>query len=255
MLKLNWGTLLLQILNFVIMVFILWRVFFKQVIQILDERSRRVTSALEEAEEKERRAEEMRAEYEEKLSEAQEQVIVLRQQAQEELARTKQEVLDETRHEVQTMREKAQGEIEETRQQAIYQHRLELGRLVTSLSARMMSESAGEAFQRASLEHFIEQLAAMPADEYRQTLEDSDAEVLHVQLVSAQDLDKDTRDRIERQVRDMAGQPIEVKYRTDPSLVAGATVRFGDVVIDGSLAGQLQNLKERYMVELEQGKL
>jgi ATP synthase F1 delta subunit len=153
------------------------------------------------------------------------------------------------------MREKAQGEIEETRQQAIYQHRLELGRLVTSLSARMMSESAGEAFQRASIEHFIDQLAAIPADEYRQTLEDNEAEVLHVQLVSAQDLDENSRGQIERQVRDMAGQPIEVKYRVDSALVAGATVRFGDVVIDGSLAGQLQNLKERYMVELEQGRL
>jgi F-type H+-transporting ATPase subunit delta len=76
-----------------------------------------------------------------------------------------------------------------------------------------------------------------------------------VQLVSAQDLDADNKSRIERQVQDMTGQSIEVKYRVDPSLVAGATVRFGDVVIDGSLAGQLQSLKERYVVDLEQGKL
>jgi F-type H+-transporting ATPase subunit b len=255
MLKLNWGTLLLQILNFLVMVFILWRFLFKKVVEILDERSRRVTSALDEAEEKQRKAEEMRAEYEEKLSEAQEQVIAMRQQAQEELARTKQEVLEETRQEVQTIREKAQGEIEDARQQAIYQHRLELGRLVTTLSARMMSESAGEAFQKASIEHFIDSLAAMSADEYRQALEDNEAEVLHVQLVSAQDLDADNKSQIERQVQNMTGQSIEVKYRVDPSLVAGATVRFGDVVIDGSLAGQLQNLKERYMVDLEQGKL
>jgi F-type H+-transporting ATPase subunit b len=255
MLNLNWSTLLFQILNFVVMVFILWRFLFKKVIEILDERSERVTSALAEAEEKERQAKEMRDEYEEKLTEAQEQVIAMHQQAQEELVRTKQEILEETRQEVETMRAKAQDEIEEARQQAIYQHRRELGRLVTTLSARMMAESAGEAFQKASLESFVDRLAGMSTDEYRQILEENEAEVLHVQLVSAQDLDEESRSRIEGQVQEMAGQPIEVKYRVDPSLVAGATVRFGDVVIDGSLAGQLQHIQERYMVDLEQDKL
>jgi len=31
-------------------------------------------------------------------------------------------------------------------------------------------------------------------------------------------------------------------------------MRFGDVVIDGSVAGQLQELGERYLHELEQSK-
>ncbi len=52
MLKLNWSTLLLQIVNFAVMAFILWRFFFKMVVRILDERSERVTSALQEAEQK-----------------------------------------------------------------------------------------------------------------------------------------------------------------------------------------------------------
>jgi F0F1-type ATP synthase delta subunit len=51
----------------------------------------------------------------------------------------------------------------------------------------------------------------------------------------------------------LTGQPVEVKYRVDPSLVAGATLRFGDVLIDGSVAGQLDHLKEQYMADLEQG--
>ena len=69
------------------MAFILWRFFFKTVVQILDERSERVTGALREAEEKQQQADEMHAEYEQRLSEAQEQMIVMRQQTEEELAR------------------------------------------------------------------------------------------------------------------------------------------------------------------------
>ncbi len=254
MLQINWSTLLLQILNFTVMAFVLWRFFFKPVVKILDERSQKVTSALEEAERKDQEATKMRDEYERRLTEAEEETMAMRQRAQEELARTKRQLLDETRQEIATIREKAETEIQEGRQQAVYQHRRELGRLVTTLSARMMRESAGEAYQKASIEQFISRLAALPKDEYRQALDDNRAEIVHVQLVSAQPLDDTSMARIEQEIRAMAGQLIEMSHKVDPALVAGATVRFGDVIIDGSVAGQLQDLQERYITELEQSQ-
>jgi len=254
MININWSTLILQIVNFSVMVFILTRFFFKPVVRILDERSKRVTSALDEAEQREREAAEMHAEYEQRLAEAQEQVIVMRQQAQEELEQTKRRLLSETRDEIQTMRERAEREIEEARQEAIYQHRRELGYLATTLSGRLMREAGGNAFQKASTEQFLEQLSALPDDQYRHALEASESEVVHVQLVSAHELDADSASQLERQVQEMAGKPIEVAHKVDPALVAGATIRFGDVVIDGSMAGQLQRLSERYVTDLEHGR-
>ena len=38
-------------------------------------------------------------------------------------------------------------------------------------------------------------------------------------------------------------------------MVAGATMRLGDLVVDGSLAGQLQALSERYLADVAQGEL
>jgi F-type H+-transporting ATPase subunit b len=251
MLQLNWSTLLLQILNFVVMVFILWRFLFKPVIRILDERSKKVTTALEEAEQRERQATEMRDEYEEKLAEARDQVMTMRQQAEEELARAKRQLLEDTRHEIDEMRHKAEAEIEEARRQAVYQHRRELGQLVTTLSAKMMRESTGEAFQRATMDQFIEQLGELPTEQYQQQLTDQAEGEVRVRLVSAQDLIDEQRKRIDRLVAEMAGHPVEIRYDVDPTLVAGATLRLGDVVVDGSTSGQLQELKERYMQDLE----
>jgi len=255
MLDINWGTLLLQIVNFLVMVFILGRFFFKPVVRILDERSEKVASALDEAERKQNEAEEMRTEYQEKLTEAQEQVISMKQQAQEELARSKKKLLEETRQEITVMRDKAKSELQESRDQAIYQHRRDLGRLVMTLSTRLIREFAGDEFQKASLEGFIERLYSMPADQYDRTLEASDIDLVKVQLVSACGLDDDAKQRVEKRVREMASHPIEMRYKIDPSLVAGATLRFGDMVIDGSLAGQLQSLNDRYIADLERGNV
>jgi F-type H+-transporting ATPase subunit b len=255
MLQLNWSTVLLQILDFVIMAFVLWRFLFKPVVRILDQRSARVTSALTDAEQKQQAAEAMRTEYESKLAEAEEQVVVMQQQGQEELARARREVLDETRQELTAMRGNADNEIREARQQAVFQHRQALGQLITSLSARMIREATSDGFQEGALEQFIKRLAALPEEEYRQAKQLGTEDEVRVELVSAHEMEPGRRARIEAQVKELAGQPIEIAYRVDPSLVAGATLRFGDLVIDGSLAGQLERLRERYMAELEQAEV
>ena len=80
-------------------------------------------------------------------------------------------------------------------------------------------------------------------------LETIEAQVVQVQVVSASELSTESRAQIEAQVGEMLEYPIEVRYRVDPALIAGATLRFGDTVIDGSLSGQLQTLTDRYLAE------
>ncbi|MBL7200168.1 MAG: F0F1 ATP synthase subunit delta [Anaerolineae bacterium] len=251
MLDINWSTLLLQIVNFLVMVFILTRFFFKPVVRILDERSKKVTSALEEAEQREKRATEMAAEYEQKLVEVQEQVVNMKQSAQEELEQTKQKYLDETRQEIQAMREKAEGELKEARQQGIYQHRRELGHLVTTLSGRLMREAGGDAFQRTAVDRFVERFSMLPAEEVRQALASSESTVIGVQLASASEVSADILERLTGRAQELAGKPVELVHKVDPTMIAGLSMRFGDVIIDGSLSGQLQNLSDRYMADLE----
>lgn len=253
MININWSTLVLQIVNFVVMVLILTRFFFKPVIRALDERSRRVTNALEEAERREQQAHEMQAEYEKQLTEAQEQVLAMNQRAQEELQQTRQRILTEARDEILAMRTKAERELEEARQQAIAQHRFELGRLATTLSGRLMRQAGGTQFQQATMQEFLKRLSALPPDDYRRALDSVPTETIQVQIVSASDLDDDTRSQISTQVSEMLSRPVDVRFKQDPSLLAGATMRFGDTVIDGSLAGQLQTFSQRYIESVEQG--
>jgi len=251
MININWSTLLFQILNFAIMVFILSRVFFKPVIRILDQRSERVTQALQEAEEREQKAAEAQKEYERTLADAQEQVLVMQQQAQEELLQTKQEVLAEARVQVQAMQETTERDLEQARRDAITEHRRELGHLTIELSGRLMRQAGGVALQEATLQEFLDRLGRLDPEEYRQATSVDEATKLHVQVVSAQALETEHRTALEARTAKLLEREIEVRYRTDPSLIAGATMRFGGIVIDGSLAGQLQTLNERYLADME----
>ncbi|MCA1851268.1 MAG: ATP synthase F1 subunit delta, partial [Beggiatoa sp.] len=72
------------------------------------------------------------------------------------------------------------------------------------------------------------------------------AGVAEVEVISAFSLEEGQRLAIERAVRRRAGKEIEVKHRIDPALIGGAVIRMGDLVIDASVRGRLQQLASQF---------
>jgi F-type H+-transporting ATPase subunit delta len=76
-------------------------------------------------------------------------------------------------------------------------------------------------------------------------LADEAADVLEVEIASAHPLDSGTRALLEQQIAKLSeGQRVKAEYRVDSSLLGGAVVRIGSTVYDGSVRGQLQQLKQ-----------
>ena len=264
----DWTKLLFQIINLSVMGLILYRLLFKSVLRALDKRSKRVMSALDDVERREREAAEMYARYQQKMIQIKETIASMRQEANEELWRTRKHILAEVRHEIETMRAKAEREIEETLQRKVYEYQCQLGHLVTALSGRLVRKAGGDSFQRACMGQFMERLSQMnytrmlPADEYRadgfhpadelHPLNRFDGEqVVPVRLFSAYALDDASVAQLEEQAQKMVGRPTKVNCKVDPALIAGATMSIGDMMIDGSVAGALRSLYERYVADLK----
>jgi len=63
---------------------------------------------------------------------------------------------------------------------------------------------------------------------------------------SAIELDADTVRRLEERLGAATGKTVEAKVVIDPSILGGIVARVGDVVIDGSVKGRLQDLREEF---------
>ena len=57
--------------------------------------------------------------------------------------------------------------------------------------------------------------------------------------------------QLEQQAQKMVGQPVNALYRVRTGLVAGVTMYVGDRIIDGSLAGSLRGLYDRYVADVQ----
>jgi F-type H+-transporting ATPase subunit b len=247
MLKINLSTLLLQVANFLIMVFILTRFLFKPLKEVLDKRASQVTKAVDEAEKTTREAEELKLEYEKKHKNIDAEIVALKNEARIVIDATRQQMLQEAYQEIEAMHARAREEIEQQRADALRLHRSKIGELVAALTRRMMEDILNPPLHQAYLDAFLYQLRSVQLDGRIST---SGEEAVSAELITATPLVQDNKARIVTMLETMVPQPIDLVCRVDAGLIAGAMVRLGDMLIDGSLQGQLQQLRSRYEAEI-----
>jgi len=80
-----------------------------------------------------------------------------------------------------------------------------------------------------------EQFEAMRAEHERR---------VEVQITSAAPVDAAQQQALLAAVKKKLNRDVNVEWKTDPSLIAGAEIRAGDTVIDGSISGELARLRQ-----------
>ncbi len=66
-----------------------------------------------------------------------------------------------------------------------------------------------------------------------------------VQVTSAILLNEGERKQLEQKIRTQYGQDLDFEYRVDKSLLGGLRVRIGDRVIDGTVVGKLNAMRQK----------
>jgi F-type H+-transporting ATPase subunit delta len=74
---------------------------------------------------------------------------------------------------------------------------------------------------------------------------DERAGLAEAEITSAHPLNDQDRAELEAQVAKLAGGRVRATYHQDATLLGGAVVRIGSTVYDGSIRGQLQQLKHK----------
>lgn len=78
--------------------------------------------------------------------------------------------------------------------------------------------------------------------EYSRLLDQSRG-VVEVEVRAAADVPAGTLARLEKKLASYAGAAVRLRVERDPAVVGGLVAKIGDMVIDGSLAGRLRQLR------------
>jgi F-type H+-transporting ATPase subunit delta len=76
-------------------------------------------------------------------------------------------------------------------------------------------------------------------------LEAAQADLVRVDVQSAVELSAAAREKIGARVQELTGRRVELSSSVDAALLGGLVMRVGDVVVDGSVRGRIDQLRRR----------
>ncbi|MFB6374213.1 MAG: F0F1 ATP synthase subunit B [Bradymonadaceae bacterium] len=219
----DWWTLALQVVNFGVLVWLLYYFLYQPVMDVIGRRQQKADAQLDEAERQRQQAEQERSELEEQRQqferERDEQLERVRQQAEQ----RRDEIVEEGRREAEAIKESARRQIERERDESLRELREKIARMATHLAGRLLREVTGTDSTGRFLDEISERLDAMDADEKRSVREGA-REDGRVEMVTGAELDDATRDQWRRRLREVVGESAEVVFSIDDSLIAGARI-------------------------------
>ena len=123
-------------------------------------------------------------------------------------------------------------------------HPLVTGEQLVALLVDVSKKAAGEAgrnFLRTLAEN--RRLGLLPEIAAQFEVLRADVEgVVDVEVIAAREIAAPQKKRLEAALQKRLGRDVRMQVRLDDSLIGGAIVRAGDLVIDGSLKGRLARL-------------
>ncbi len=156
-LGINLGYLVSQIVNFTLLAVLLYFVAYKPILRMLDERSARIKTGLEDAEAASRRAAEIEQEFEQRMTEARKEGQEIIAQATQMSEKARQEILETAREESRAQIDKAKEEIARERDLAMAELRQQVADLSLTISEKVIGKTLDEQRQRQLIAEFLEQ--------------------------------------------------------------------------------------------------
>ena len=151
-------TLILQICNLLLQIYLIKRFLLKPVQNILAQRQAEANADLDAAAEAKAQAEAAQKEYEEKLVGAKEEAAnMVRSAAQTAQSRSEQ-ILAEARQEAAAMREKASGDIARERRAAVQELKNDISGIAVSIASKVVEKEITEQDHEALIRDFIENM-------------------------------------------------------------------------------------------------
>lgn len=241
---LDWSTFLLEMVNFLILIWILKRFLYAPVKTAIEARRQRVEGVLTEAQAARSEAERLRAEYASREQAWAAERDQARAALEQELAAERGRRLDELQAELQGQREKAAILEGRQAQETARRAQGEALALAAGFGSRLLARVADPALEARLVEMVIQDLPHL-SETHRQVLAaaaDDDAERVHVQ--SAFPLSDEQRAALESALSAVAGRELRCTLDRDPDLIAGLRIDAGPLVLRANLRDELRFFAE-----------
>ncbi len=228
-LGINVGYLIIQILSFIILMLALKGWLYGPIIRVLEERKARIAKGLEDARQAAIARDNADAEAKKILDAARAEAASTRQEAAVQAEETARGIVAKAEDEARAVLTAAQADAEEERNRILAELRDQVAAVAIAAANKLVGASLDEKRQRELIAQFFakvpETVAGYSGDK--------------AEVTSALPLTEREQENVKSTLKASS-----VLFKVDPTILGGLIVRVGDQVVDNSVAGQMNSLRE-----------
>ena len=247
----DWFTVIAQIINFLVLVYLLKRFLYGPIIRAMDEREKKIALSLEGARKKKDEADLEAKDYRRKNREFDEHREEMFSQIKEEAEVRRKDLINEARNQVDAGRTKWYEAIQREREAFLQDLRRRAGRQTCAISRQVLKEMADVDLEDHVIHVFIKRLLSLNKDETEALKESIHRLPQKISVRSAFKIPGKPAGEIKEVLQNQADGHVDVQFEVSPDLICGIELKFQGSRISWNVDDYLETLEESLLAALE----
>lgn len=240
----NTTTFILEIINFLILIWILQRLFYKPVLEMIAKRKQHIDQSLEDAKKLHQEADELRRLYENRQQLWEQEKTAAQAQLQQQFEAERSSQLELLRKELDQERQKAKVALSRQQQECQQQAEKQALENGARFAALLLQHMAGPELEARLLRMLVEQFG-IASQACKLNLQQADSKKpVTVKVTSVYPLAEEQKQQLELKLNSVIERATNFQYQQDSVLIAGFRLDIGAWVFHANLQHELAGFAE-----------
>lgn len=247
----DWVTLVAQIVNFLLLMGLLWYFLFRPVIRAVDRREEEIAGRIDEADQKKKDAEEERQQLQEQRQELEDNRQQYLAEAKEEAEKKRKELVNQAREEVEEARQRWRNSLQREKDSFLQDLRRRASHQVFQSVRKVLRDLADADVEARMVQAFIDRLGHLP-EERQQEIHDGLAQTDDGFVVrSAFEIPDEKQNTIRERLNQLVNEERRVEFETSDQIIAGIEAQAGGQKVAWTMTNYLEGLEQDVQEALE----
>lgn len=239
--QIDWLTAIAQIINFLVLMWLLKRFLYHPVIRAMDRREAGIAKRIQEAEQREQTAASQAEAYQDKLRDWEQQRIDRLGELDKEIEGRRQQRLEALRVEVDEKSQHWQRQVEQEKAEFLQTLKRQVIDSLQVVSRRTLADLANAPLEAQIVTIFLQRLKTLN-EAMREKLAHSGD---RVEIITSFQLEPVLRDQLSRAIHETISKDAQVDFRQSPDLLCGIELKVADEQIGWNVRDYLKELEKR----------
>jgi F-type H+-transporting ATPase subunit b len=242
--KINWFTVIAQIINFFVLVWLLRRFLYKPVLKAIDERENKIASELKDAKAKETEAKKEQAEFMKKNEKFDQQKKKLMDNVIAETNEEREKLLEEARNEAAVLRSKLEKSLDAMQENLEHDIAQKTQEEVFAITRKTLKDLASMSLEEQSVNIFVNRLKELKNEEKKKLTDAFKSGSDSILVQTAFDLPSKQQTEIKSTVNEILGTKTQFQFKTVPKLISGIELTSNGYKLAWSISEYISSIQK-----------